>query len=65
MGYISDIRKKIGHDPVFMPASGCSIVKDHKILLQKRSDNGRWAMHGGALASGETFEEAFLIEVKE
>lgn len=65
MGYISDIRKKVGHDPVFMPASGCLIIKDNKILLQKRTDNGKWAMHGGALDLGETFEEALIREVKE
>ena len=65
MGYISDIRKKVGHDPVFMPASGCAIIRDNKILLQKRADNGKWAMHGGALDLGESFEDALIREVKE
>ena len=63
--YILDLRKKIGHDPIFMPAAGCGIIKNNKILLQKRSDNGMWALHGGALELGETFLEALKREVEE
>ena len=65
MGYIMDLRKKVGHDPVFMPAVGCVILKDNKVLLQKRSDNKKWAVHGGSLELGETFEEALERELKE
>ena len=31
MSYISDIRKKVGHDPVFMPFSCGVIIKDNNI----------------------------------
>lgn len=65
MGYISNIRKKIGHEAVFMPAAACGIVKDGKILLQKRADTGKWAIHGGSLELGETFVEALEREVEE
>ncbi len=65
MGYISEIRKKVGHDPVFMPAVGCIIIKDGKMLLQKRTDNGTWAVHGGALDLGETYLDALNRELKE
>ena len=65
MGYISDIRRKVGHDAVFMPAAACGIIKDDKILLQKRTDNGKWAIHGGSLELGETFLEALERELKE
>ena len=65
MEYISKIRKKIGHDAIFMPAAACCIVKDKKILLQKRVDNGKWATHGGGLEPGETFLEALERELKE
>ena len=65
MGYISDIRKKVGNDAIFMPAAGCCIIKDGKILLQKRSDNNKWAIHGGCLELGENFLEALKREVKE
>ena len=65
MGYISKIREKIGHDPVFMPCVGCVIVKDNQILLQKRTDNGKWATHGGSMELGETFLDCLNRELKE
>lgn len=65
MGYISEIRKKVGHDAIFMPAAACVIAKDNKILLQKRTDNGKWAVHGGSLELGESFVDALERELKE
>ena len=65
MGYINNLRSKIGHDPIFMPAASCCIIKDNKILLQKRTDNGDWAVHGGGLELGETFDEGLRRELKE
>ena len=65
MNYISNLRKKIGHDPIFMPAASCCIVKDNKILLQKRTDNLKWAVHGGGLELGETFLEGLERELQE
>ena len=65
MSYINDIRKKVGHDPIFAPASGCIIIKENKILLQQRIDDKTWAIHGGYLNLGETFYEAMKRKVKE
>ena len=65
MGYISEIRKKVGHDAIFMPGPAGSIIKENKILLQKRTDDGNWSLHGGAMEFGETLEEALEREVKE
>ena len=65
MSYISDIRKKVGHDPVFMPFSCGVIIKDNTILLQKRKDDGTWSLHGGSLELGETFEDALKRELAE
>ncbi len=48
---------------------GCSAVifdKDRaKILLTRRSDNGRWCLPGGQMEAGETVEEACVREVQE
>ena len=41
------------------------IDDDGRILLIQRSDNGRWAMPGGALQVGETPAEGVLREVLE
>lgn len=66
MGYIFDLRKKIGHAPVFMP-SACVLIVDpqNRILLQKRKDNGFWGYPGGALELGESLEECAKREVLE
>ncbi len=36
-----------------------------RILLQRRSDNGQWALPGGTMEVGETAEQAVIREVKE
>lgn len=63
--YIKEIRKKIGHDAIFMPAVGAIIYQDGKILLQKRQDNEKWAIHGGAIELGESCLQALERELKE
>ena len=65
MGYIESIRKKIGNDAILLPASGCAIIKNNRILLQKRADNKKWGLHGGYLELGETCLEALNRELKE
>jgi len=44
-----------------------SIVADDsgRILLQKRSDSGNWALPGGTMDIGETFAQSAVREVKE
>ncbi len=63
--YIKDIRKKVGHDVVFMPAVGAIIYQNGKILLQKREDDGKWACHGGCMELGETYLQTLERELKE
>jgi len=41
------------------------IEKDDKLLLECRSDSGRWCMIGGALEMTESVQDAVLREVKE
>ena len=41
MGYILDLRKKLGHDTLILTGSGVIVVNDkNEILLGKRADNG-------------------------
>lgn len=65
MGYVENIRKQIGNNPIFMPCAAGVIFKDNKILLQKRKDDGTWAVHGGSLELGESFLDALKRELKE
>ena len=65
-GYIKDMRKYVGHAPILSCACGVIIENnDGEILLQKRKDNGCWAIIGGSMEIGESFEEAVKRETKE
>ena len=48
-------------------SAACGIVFDAQgnILLHRRADNGRWALPGGAIETGETAAEAVVREVFE
>jgi len=65
MGYISEIRKKVGHDTVIMVGAAVVPVRDGKLLLQKRRDNGAWAVHGGCVEIAEDVETAARREFTE
>lgn len=66
MGYISEIRKYVGHSPIMVTAAMCIIYdKEKGILFEKRSDNGMWCVPGGAIELGESLEQALAREVKE
>lgn len=65
MGYIQDIRKKIGHDRLIAVGAGVFVYKDKKVLLQKRKDNLCWALHGGVVEMGERVEDAATRELFE
>jgi ADP-ribose pyrophosphatase YjhB (NUDIX family) len=60
------------HDPEAPAAnslvvgSSAVVVDDvGRILLQRRSDSGNWALPGGAMDIGETFAQSVIREVKE
>ena len=66
MGYISEIRKYVGHAPIMVTAAmGIIYDKEKGILFEKRTDNGMWCIPGGAMELGESIEEALNREVKE
>jgi ADP-ribose pyrophosphatase YjhB (NUDIX family) len=60
------------HDPAAPRANSLvvgssAVVVDgrNRILLQRRSDSGNWALPGGAMDLGETLAESAIREVKE
>ena len=60
------------HDPeapaansLVVGSSAVVVDGEGRILLQRRSDSGNWALPGGAMDIGETFAESALREVKE
>ena len=65
-GYIKEMRKYVGHAPIMTCACGVIIENENgEILLQKRRDNGCWAIIGGSMEMGETFEETVRRETME
>lgn len=66
MGYISELRKYVGHSPIMATAAMCILYdKEKGILFEKRTDNGMWCVPGGAIELGESLEQALAREVKE
>ncbi len=64
--YVMDLRKIVGHRPLVMCAAGIIIIDyQGRILLQQRTDNGKWGIPGGALEPGETLEQTASREVLE
>lgn len=65
MGYISELRKHIGHNPLICAGATVAVIKDKQILLNLRSDTKTWGIPGGSLEVGETLEETAKRELKE
>lgn len=65
MGYISELRKYIGHNPLISAGATVAIIKDKQILLNLRSDTKTWGIPGGSLEIGETLIETAQRELKE
>lgn len=64
--WIGNLRKKIGHDLIMVPTVAGIIANDEgALLLQLRSDNGKWTLPGGALDPGEIPATGVVREVYE
>ncbi|MFB5252057.1 NUDIX hydrolase [Bacillus mycoides] len=66
MGYIEDMRQRVGNHPLILIGSHAIILNENnEILLQLRTDFNRWGIIGGALEYNETLEDALKREVFE
>ena len=64
--YIEEMRKDVGHAPLMV--IGCGVIIENnkgEILLQKRRDNGLWALIGGSMEIGEKYIEVVKREAFE
>jgi ADP-ribose pyrophosphatase YjhB (NUDIX family) len=52
---LMSLRAAVGHAPVIWPGATAAVFDDAgRLVLQRRADNGNWAMPGGGLDTGET-----------
>lgn len=73
--YVLNLREKIGHEQLFLPAVTAIILRDvptgaplwevPSVLLARRADNGNWAPIAGICEPGEEPTATALREVKE
>ena len=66
MGYIMDLRKHIGHDPLIGVGATTLVFNSKKeLLLNLRTDTNTWGIPGGSMELYETIEETAVRELKE
>lgn len=51
--FILALRRKVGHDLLWLPAVTAVVLDEGHILLVRRADNGRWAPVTGIVDPGE------------
>jgi 8-oxo-dGTP pyrophosphatase MutT (NUDIX family) len=64
--FILELRKKIGHDLLWLPGiTGVVLDADDRVLLVRRADNDRWTVVAGILEPGEQPAVGMLREIYE
>ena len=66
MGYIMNLREKVGHTPLIgVGATTLVFNNNNELLLNLRSDTNNWGIPGGSKELNETLEECAIRELKE
>ncbi len=65
MDYVKYLRQDVGSKKIILNCAGVVIVRDGRILLQRRADDGKWGLVGGLLELEETYAAAAVREAKE
>lgn len=66
MGYIMNLRKHIGHDPLIGVGATTLVFNDqNELLLNLRTDTNTWGIPGGSMELYESIEETAIRELKE
>lgn len=63
--FIVELRRAIGHATLWLPGITAVTIRDRKVLLVKRSDNGAWTAVTGIVEPGENPADCAAREVRE
>ena len=64
--FVLELRKKIGHDLLWLNGvTGCVLDDRGRLLLGRRSDTGEWAMVYGINEPGEQPADTVVREIRE
>lgn len=64
--FILELRAKIGHDLLWLPGITAVVLDaDHRVLLVRRADDGRWTLVAGILEPGEQPAIGIVREIYE
>jgi ADP-ribose pyrophosphatase YjhB (NUDIX family) len=63
--FISELRRHIGHSPLWLPGVTAVVIRNQQVLLVKRSDNGAWTAVTGIVEPGENPADCAVREVRE
>lgn len=63
--FVLDLRRRIGHDPLPLVGVTAVVFRDEKVLIGRRSDNGRLQCISGIVDPGEQPADAAVRECLE
>lgn len=63
--FIVELRRHIGHAPLWLPGATAVVIRDQQILLVQRSDNQAWTAVTGVVEPGENPADCAVREALE
>ncbi|ALR11214.1 ADP-ribose pyrophosphatase [Mycobacteroides saopaulense] len=63
--FVVELRRHIGHAPLWLPGVTGVVIRDEQVLLVKRADNGAWTAVTGIVDPGENPADCAVREVWE
>jgi 8-oxo-dGTP diphosphatase len=64
--YLRKLRSHVGHAMLMMPGVSAVVFDESgRVLLGRRSDNGRWSLLAGSVDPGEQPADAIVREIRE
>jgi 8-oxo-dGTP pyrophosphatase MutT (NUDIX family) len=63
--FILELRRHIGHAPLWLPSVTAVVIRDQRVLLVKRADNQAWTAVTGIIEPGENPADCAAREVLE